>query len=150
MDQDRVPVLPAGVHVHETAEEDATEVDDGDAGHERSAASAPHVAIRPARARAPEFRDAVQTQDGGNGTGRPAPSELQDQPKGERGATGERELRLVDPVAGGVQGHRSSGVHRRTLTERGSIHTGAVLLRRRSFKFLRLVFPRLFLDHTVE
>lgn len=92
MDQDRVPLLPAGVHVHETAEEDAAEVDDGDAGHERSAASAPHVAVGVARARAPEFRDAVQAQDGGDGAGRPAPSQLQDQPEGERGAAGEREL----------------------------------------------------------
>lgn len=129
MDQDRVPVLPAGVHVHEAAEEDAAAVDDGDAGHERAAASAPHVAVGPARARAPGLRDAVQAQDGGDGAGRPAPSQLQDQPEGERRAAGERELRLADPVAGGVQGHRGGRVHRRTLEERGSIHTGTASLR---------------------
>jgi len=92
MDQDRVPVLLTGMYVHETAEKDATAVDDGDAGHERSATSAPHVAIRPAGTRAPEFGNAIQTQNGGNGTGRPAPSQLQDQPEGERGAAGKREL----------------------------------------------------------
>lgn len=64
------------MHVHETAEKDAAEVDDGDARHERSAAPAPHVAIGLARARAPYFHDAVQTQDGGNGAGRLAPSQL--------------------------------------------------------------------------
>lgn len=127
MDQDRVPVLSAGVHVHEAAEKDATEVDDGDAGHERSSASASHIAVGLARARAPEFRNTVQAQDGGNGAGRPSPSQLQDQPEGERGTTRKRELRFVDPVAGSVQGYRSSGVHRRTLEERGSIHTGNVL-----------------------
>jgi len=115
------------MHVYETAEENATKVDDGNAGHEWSAASTPHVAVGPARTRAPELRDAVQTQDGGNGAGRPASSQLQDQPKSKRGAEGERELRLANPIAGGVQGHRSSGVHRRTLEERGSIHTGDLL-----------------------
>lgn len=124
MDQDRVPVLPAGVHVHEAAEEDAAPVDDGDAGHERPAASAPHVAVGPARARAPGLRDAVQAQNGGDGAGRPAPPQLQDQPEGERGAAGERELRLVDPVAGGVQGHRGRRVHSRAPEERRPIHSG--------------------------
>lgn len=76
VDQDRIPLLPPGVHVHETAEKDAAEVDDGNAGHERPATSTAHVAIGAARARAAEFRDAVQTQDGGNGTGRLAPSQL--------------------------------------------------------------------------
>jgi len=112
------------MHVHETAKENATKVDDGNAGHEWSAASTPHVAVGPTRTCAPEFRDAVQTQDGGNGAGRPASSQLQDQPKGKRGAEGERELRLANIIAGGIQSHRSSGVHRRTLEERGSIHTG--------------------------
>lgn len=84
LDQDCVPILPSGMHVHETAEKNATKVDDGNAGHEWSAASAPHVAVGPTRACAPEFRDAVQTQDGGNGAGRPASSQLQDQPKGKR------------------------------------------------------------------
>jgi len=69
VDQNCVPLLLAGVHVHEAAEKDATEVDDGDAGHERSTASAPHVAIRASRACPTDFSDAVQTQDGGNGTG---------------------------------------------------------------------------------
>lgn len=125
MDQDRVLVLPAGVHVHEAAQEDAAAVDDGDAGHERPAASAPHVAVGPAGACAPvRRRDAVQTQDGGDGAGRPAPSQLQDQPESERGATGERELGHAAPVARGVQGHRGSGVHRRTFAQRRSIHTG--------------------------
>lgn len=73
VDQNRVPLLSTGVHVHETAEEDAAAVDDGDAGHERSAASAPHVAVGYARA---PHRDAVQKQDGGNGVGRLAPSQL--------------------------------------------------------------------------
>lgn len=76
VDQDRIPQLPSDDNVHETAEKDAAEVDDGNAGHERSATSTTHVAIGVARARATEFRDAVQTQDGGNGTGRLAPSQL--------------------------------------------------------------------------
>jgi len=125
VDQNRVSLLSAGVHVHEAAEEDAIEVDDGNAGHERSAASSSHFAVGATRAGSAEFNDAVQTQDGGNGAGRLAPSQLQDQPEGEHGAAGERELRLVDTVAGGVKGHRGGGVYRRTLEERGSIHTGS-------------------------
>lgn len=76
MDQDRVPVLLAGVHVHETSEKDAAEVDDGDARNEWSATSASHVAVGPTRASSPGLCDTVQTQDGGNGAGRPAPSQL--------------------------------------------------------------------------
>jgi len=77
------------MHVHETAEENAIKVDDGNAGHEWSATSAPYVTVGPTRACASEFSDAVQTQDGGNGASRPASSQLQDQPKSKRGAEGE-------------------------------------------------------------
>lgn len=69
MDQDRIPLLPSGMHVHEAAEKDTAEVDDGNAGHERPTTSTTHVAIGAARARTTEFRDAIQTQDGSNGTG---------------------------------------------------------------------------------
>lgn len=53
LDQDCVPILSSGMHVHETAEENATKVDDGNAGYEWSATSAPYVAVGPTRACAP-------------------------------------------------------------------------------------------------
>lgn len=154
MDPHGVLALPAGDAVDEAAPEDTSPLDDGDARHERAAASASIVRVTGGASETHQCHWREAEQDGGDGAVRPAPPQLQDQPqdeqraghgrrgrrpRGKRMSQGERELRLDFVVAGSEQGDGCRGIYRRALAQRRSLHSGERHRRRRTVDYERFI-----------